>query len=160
MKHRKSKAILRYWQYCLSIGIRFKWKTNWNNRQGWAAWKVPKYGVIFGPCFPVFGLNTDQKWLRVWTLLTECNFCKLALIQPKPAEKSLIYETGSKFDISIVIENLFFPFCRMFGSWDILWRPLLTKFLFFTALFSVGGKFCSGPIVLQPYIYIYTDPSL
>ena len=25
------------------------------------AWKVSKYGVISGPYFPVFGLNTDQK---------------------------------------------------------------------------------------------------
>ena len=24
------------------------------------AWKVSKYGVISGPCFPVFGLNTGK----------------------------------------------------------------------------------------------------
>ena len=24
------------------------------------AWKVSKYGVIFGPCFPAFGLNTGR----------------------------------------------------------------------------------------------------
>ena len=25
------------------------------------AWKMSKFGVISGPYFPVFGLNTDQK---------------------------------------------------------------------------------------------------
>ena len=29
---------------------------------------VSKCGVIFGPYFPVFRLNMDQKWLRIWTL--------------------------------------------------------------------------------------------
>ena len=29
------------------------------------AWKVSKYGVISGPYFPTFGLNTDQKLLRL-----------------------------------------------------------------------------------------------
>ena len=32
------------------------------------AWKVSKYGVFSGSYFPVFGLNTDQKKLRIWTL--------------------------------------------------------------------------------------------
>ena len=43
------------------------------------AWKVSWYGVISGPYFPVFGLNsirtqenTDQKKLRIWTLFTQC----------------------------------------------------------------------------------------
>ena len=41
---------------------------------GATAWKVSKYGVFSGPCFPVFWLNTgiqekkDQKKLRIWTL--------------------------------------------------------------------------------------------
>ena len=34
--------------------------------------KVSKYGVISGPYFPAFGLNTDQKLLRIWTLFTQC----------------------------------------------------------------------------------------
>ena len=57
------------------------------------AWKVSKYGVISGPYFPAFGLNTetyevslhiqsecrktDQKWLRIWTLFTQWMFDKL-----------------------------------------------------------------------------------
>ena len=32
---------------------------------------------------------------------------------------------------------LFSPFSPMFGFWDILWGPLLTRFLFFTALLRV-----------------------
>ena len=50
------------------------------------AWKVSKYGVFSGLCFPVFGLqnllsksphslrireNTNQKNIRVWTLFTQ-----------------------------------------------------------------------------------------
>ena len=27
----------------------------------YTVWKVSKYGVFFGPHFPAFGLNTDQK---------------------------------------------------------------------------------------------------
>ena len=50
------------------------------------AWKVSKYGVIFGPYFLVFGLNTEiyckspysvqmqentgQKYFRIWRLFT------------------------------------------------------------------------------------------
>ena len=34
--------------------------------------KGSKYGVISGPYFPVFGLNMDQKQLRIWTLFTQC----------------------------------------------------------------------------------------
>ena len=36
------------------------------------AWKVSKYGVFSGPYFPTFGLNTDPKKLRMWTLFTQC----------------------------------------------------------------------------------------
>ena len=32
--------------------------------------KVSKYGNFFGPYFLVYGLNTDQKKLRIWTLFT------------------------------------------------------------------------------------------
>ena len=35
------------------------------------AWKVSKYVVFSGPYFPAFGLNTDQKKLRIWTLFTQ-----------------------------------------------------------------------------------------
>ena len=46
---------------------------------------MSKYGDLFGPYFPAFGLNTkrsllqmrehkDQKKLRIWTLFTQCNF--------------------------------------------------------------------------------------
>ena len=35
------------------------------------AWKLSKYGVFSGPYFPAFGLNTDQKKLRIWTLFTQ-----------------------------------------------------------------------------------------
>ena len=44
-------------------------------------WKVSKYGVISGPYFPLFGLNTeifsvqentDQKKLRIWSLFRQC----------------------------------------------------------------------------------------
>ena len=34
------------------------------------AWKVSKYGVFSGPYFSAFGLNTDDKKLRIWTLST------------------------------------------------------------------------------------------
>ena len=30
------------------------------------AWKVSKYGVISGPCFPVLGLNTELQYGDVW----------------------------------------------------------------------------------------------
>ena len=33
--------------------------------------KVSKCGVFPGPYFPAFGLNTDQKKLRIWTLFTQ-----------------------------------------------------------------------------------------
>ena len=32
---------------------------------------MSKYGVISGPYFPAFGLNTDQKLIRIWTLFTQ-----------------------------------------------------------------------------------------
>ena len=35
------------------------------------AWKVLKYGAFSGPYFPAFGLNTDQRKLRIWTLFTQ-----------------------------------------------------------------------------------------
>ena len=34
-------------------------------------WNVFKYGVLSGPYFPAFGLNTDQKKLRIWTIFTQ-----------------------------------------------------------------------------------------
>ena len=34
-------------------------------------WNVSKYGVFSGPYFPAFGLNTDQKKLRIWTLFSQ-----------------------------------------------------------------------------------------
>ena len=33
---------------------------------------MSKYGVFSGPSFPAFGLNTDQKKQRIWTLFTQC----------------------------------------------------------------------------------------
>ena len=30
-----------------------------------AAWKVPKYGVISGPYFPEFGLNTEIYYVNL-----------------------------------------------------------------------------------------------
>ena len=41
--------------------------------------KVSKYGVFSGPYFPAFGLNMDQKKLRIWTLLTQCDFKKMSI---------------------------------------------------------------------------------
>ena len=38
----------------------------------YTAWKVSKYGVFSGPFFYAFGLNVDQKKLRIWTLFTQC----------------------------------------------------------------------------------------
>ena len=35
------------------------------------AWKVSKYRVFSDPYFPVFGLNSDQKKLRIWTFFTQ-----------------------------------------------------------------------------------------
>ena len=35
------------------------------------AWKVSKYRVFSDPYFPVFGLNTNNKKLRIWTLFTQ-----------------------------------------------------------------------------------------
>ena len=35
------------------------------------ALKVSKYGVFSGPYFLVFGMNADQKNLRIWTLFTQ-----------------------------------------------------------------------------------------
>ena len=32
---------------------------------------VSKYGVISGLYYPVFGLNTDQKQIRIWTLFMQ-----------------------------------------------------------------------------------------
>ena len=32
---------------------------------------MSQYGVFSGPYFPVFGLNTDEKKLRIWTLFTQ-----------------------------------------------------------------------------------------
>ena len=32
---------------------------------------MSKYGVFSGPYFPAFGLNTDQKKLRIWKLCAE-----------------------------------------------------------------------------------------
>ena len=57
----------------------------WEN--SYTAWKVSKYGVISGPYFLVFGLNTEtfgvnlciQSKYRgkygpeIWTLFTQCN---------------------------------------------------------------------------------------
>ena len=34
-------------------------------------WKVSKYGAFSSPYFPAFGLNTDQKKLRIWTHFTQ-----------------------------------------------------------------------------------------
>ena len=54
---------------CTILTIRFS--------EGDTAWKVSKYGVISGPYFPVFGLNTDHKQLCIWTLFTQWDIlCK------------------------------------------------------------------------------------
>ena len=36
---------------------------------------VSTYRAFSGPYFLVFGLNTDQKKLRIWTLFTQCVSC-------------------------------------------------------------------------------------
>ena len=41
------------------------------------AWKLSNYGVISGSYFPVFGLNTDQKKHRIWTVFTQWRSKKL-----------------------------------------------------------------------------------
>ena len=35
------------------------------------AWIVSKYEAFPGPYFPVFGLNTGQRKLRIWTTFTQ-----------------------------------------------------------------------------------------
>ena len=37
----------------------------------YTARKISTYGVFSGPYFPVFGLNMDQKNLRICTLFTQ-----------------------------------------------------------------------------------------
>ena len=44
----------------------------WKSRGDIITWKVFKYRVFSGSYFPVFGMNTDQKKLRIWTLFTQC----------------------------------------------------------------------------------------
>ena len=55
------------------------------NSKKCTAWKVSKYVVFSGPCFSVFGLNTeiysirmhrntDQEKLHIWTLFRQCRF--------------------------------------------------------------------------------------
>ena len=50
----------------------------------YTAWKVSKYGVFSGPYFrpyfPAFGLNTDQKKIRIWTLFTHLDTFHTVLI--------------------------------------------------------------------------------
>ena len=47
-----------------------KWKRGRHFRLDTAG-KVSKYGVFSGRDFPVFGLNTDQKILHIWTLFKQ-----------------------------------------------------------------------------------------
>ena len=82
------------------------------------AWKMSKYGVFYGPYFPVFGLNTeicfvnsvqiqentDQKKLRIWTLLTQWFILKLSIcsaLQPIKADILLhIFFIGNSIFLS------------------------------------------------------------
>ena len=42
--------------------------------------KSVQIGVFSGPYFPVFGLNTDRKKLRLWTLFTQWISCIFRLV--------------------------------------------------------------------------------
>ena len=52
--------------------LQFPEKSHTLMKNLFTACKVPKYEVFSGPYFPAFGLNTDQKKLRIWTLFTLC----------------------------------------------------------------------------------------
>ena len=74
------------WNFFMTVVVcMFVSVTSYRCVMGNTAWKVSKYGDLFGPYFPAFGLNTkrsllqmwekmDQKKLHIWTLSTQCNF--------------------------------------------------------------------------------------
>ena len=83
------------------------------------AWKVSKYGVLSGPYFPTFGLNTerylritpysvrmrentDQKKLRIWTLFTQwclwCLWCKNTKISIS-RERNILFSSNKKIHL-------------------------------------------------------------
>ena len=53
------------------------------------AWEVSKYGVFSGPYFPAFGLNTDQKKLRLWTLFKQSILVKFITATAKARAATL-----------------------------------------------------------------------
>ena len=61
------------------------------DRLNFIAWKVSKYGVFSGPCYPVFGVNTEIYCIMVNELLALANEClklKKLLFLKKPKEVS------------------------------------------------------------------------
>ena len=50
---------------------------------------MSKYGVFSGPYFPAFGLNTDQKKLRLWTLFKQSILVKFITATAKARAATL-----------------------------------------------------------------------
>ena len=70
------------------------------------AWKVSKYGVFSGPYFPTFGLNTEQKRLRVWTLFTQWKQQLHQSFQIKTQQKLKLNTIKTKIKIKVCIVDL------------------------------------------------------
>ena len=59
------KIIKNYYKWPLKVCELKVWVKN-------TAWKESKHGVFSISYSPAFGLNTDQKKLRIWTLFMQC----------------------------------------------------------------------------------------
>ena len=90
--------------------------------------KVSKHRVISGPYFSAFGLNTDQKQLRIWTLMTQCLHKKILLDRDY---RDLFYKDIWCLGLQNYSRNylMFFQFVikRVFG---VVWSPCFITLLF------------------------------
>ena len=87
----------------LSERLRKKKQKNGGFQKSNTAWKVSKDGVFSGPYFPAFGLNTeiygvntDQKKLRIWTLFTQCGRIGLRSLLPRLVKVNLCWKIHQK----------------------------------------------------------------
>ena len=86
-----------------SVRLIFSWSAN-------SALKVSKYEVISGPYFPAFGLNTDQKQLRIWTLFTQWRQQRFMMTC-----RGFVVSNGNYKQISHIVPSLFILYV---SSWE------------------------------------------
>ena len=77
---------------------------------------MSKYRIFSGPYFPVFGLNTYQKKLRIWRLFTHTIIFLSFRIRYKPTQASLVLTVTLILNLKVWI----FIVCQAEGNQNIL----------------------------------------